>query len=163
MHLYFPLTKSFTPMLHICMRFFLQFWLPAIEWIRLILVCGSKNRQQSLSCWIPPKVSLWGSPILYTFVLQSSHSSPSRLVQIPDCARHLWHTYYNQTSYLRNRSLDLTLSDYRTGKPEYGQTTPAGHIFFGFWSLKWKSHRNCLEICSRVIRHSLGAPPLGKV
>ena len=37
-----------------------------------------------------------------------------------------------QTSYFKNRSLDLTLSDYLAGNPEYFQTTPAAHIPFGF-------------------------------
>ena len=32
---------------------------------------------------------------------------------------------------LQNQSLDLTLSDYPVGNPEYVQTTPAGHIPFG--------------------------------
>ena len=46
----------------------------------------------------------------------------------------LWRHFktYKQTSYFQNRSLDLTLSDYPAGNPEYVQTTPAGHIFFGF-------------------------------
>ena len=38
----------------------------------------------------------------------------------------------HQTSGFKNRSLDLTLSDYPAGNPEYVQTTPAGHILFGF-------------------------------
>ena len=33
---------------------------------------------------------------------------------------------------VKNRSLDLTLSDYPAGNTEYVQTTPAGHIPFGF-------------------------------
>ena len=41
-----------------------------------------------------------------------------------------------QTSYFKNRSLDLTLSDYPAGNPEYVQTTPAWRIPLGFWSLK---------------------------
>ena len=36
-----------------------------------------------------------------------------------------------QTSYFKNRSLELTLSDYPGGNPEYVQTTPAGHILLG--------------------------------
>ena len=39
---------------------------------------------------------------------------------------------FKQTSYFKNRSLDLTLSDYPAGNPEYVQTTPVGHIPFGF-------------------------------
>ena len=38
----------------------------------------------------------------------------------------------SQTSGFKNRSLDLTLSDYPAGNPEYVQTTIAGHILFGF-------------------------------
>ena len=41
-----------------------------------------------------------------------------------------------QTSYFKNRSLDLTLSDYPAGNPEYVQATSAGQIPFGFWILK---------------------------
>ena len=37
-----------------------------------------------------------------------------------------------QTSCFKNRSLDLPLSDYPEGNPEYVQTTPAGHIRFRF-------------------------------
>ena len=37
---------------------------------------------------------------------------------------------YFQTSGFKNRSLDLTLSDYPAGNLEYVQTTPAGHILF---------------------------------
>ena len=79
--------------------------------------------------------------------------------------------------------LSLHCSDFLLQKPKSGFntvrlpceksgiTTPAGHILFGFWSLKsdqqWKSLRNCLEICPRevpwLIRLSLGAAPLGKV
>ena len=50
----------------------------------------------------------------------------------------IWHpnVMLDQTSYFKNQILDLTLSDYAAGNPEYVQTTPAGHILFDFWSLK---------------------------
>ena len=41
---------------------------------------------------------IWALQIMFVFVfvthknyLLHSHSSPSKLVQIPDCPRHLWH------------------------------------------------------------------------
>ena len=39
---------------------------------------------------------------------------------------------FEQISYFKSQSLDLTLSEYPAGNPEYVQTTPAGHILFGF-------------------------------
>ena len=36
------------------------------------------------------------------------------------------------TLYFKNRSLDLTLSDFPARKPEYVHTYPAGGILFGF-------------------------------
>ena len=41
-----------------------------------------------------------------------------------------------QTSYFKNRSVVLTLSDYPAENQEYVQTTPVAWIPFGFWSLK---------------------------
>ena len=44
----------------------------------------------------------------------------------------LYSVLFCHTSYFKNQSLHLTLSDSPAGNLEYVQTTPAGHIPFGF-------------------------------